>query len=139
MKRLKSRIGRLIESGEITNETEKEKLRAMLITKRFNPYCLRHSSITHDSDFLPDYALRKKVRWSMNSKQPSRYIKTRLSDNLKNTILVHSGIISENEGKPKPAVLECGRCQTVCALDSKYCISCSHPLTPLAYEEIKGS
>ncbi|MGH9984912.1 MAG: hypothetical protein ACRD8W_13255, partial [Nitrososphaeraceae archaeon] len=73
------------------------------------------------------------------SKQPSRYIKARLSDDLKKTILIHSGIITENEGKPKPAVLECGRCQTVCTLDSKYCVSCSYPLTPLAYEEIKAA
>jgi hypothetical protein len=29
----------------------------------------RHSSITSDSDYLPEYALKKKVRWSMNSRQ----------------------------------------------------------------------
>jgi integrase/recombinase XerD len=139
MKQLRSRIMRLVETGAITDEGEKETLRVLLTTKKFNPYCFRHSSISHDSDFLPDYALKKKVRWSMNSKQPSRYIKTRLSDNLMKTILIHSGIISENEGKPKSTILECGRCQTVCTLDSKYCISCSYPLTPLAYEEIKAA
>ena len=139
MKQLIARISRLIETGAVTDDNEREKLRVLLCTKKFNPYCFRHSSISHDSDFLPDYALKKKVRWSMNSKQPSRYIKTRLSDNLKNTILVHSGIISESEGKPKPTVLECGRCQTVCTFDSKYCVSCSYPLTPLAYEEIKAA
>ena len=125
MKKLESRIRRLVDSGAITNESESEKLRVLLATKKFNPYCFRHSSISHDSDFLPDYALKKKVRWSMNSKQPSRYIKTRLSDNLKNTILVHSGIISEKEGNPRPAILECGRCGTVCTIHSKYCVSCT--------------
>lgn len=95
MKQLRSRISRLIETDSITEDAEREKLRVLLINKKFNPYCLRHSSISCDSDFLPDYALKKKVRWSMNSKQPSRYIKTRLSDNLKNTILVHSCIISK--------------------------------------------
>ena len=79
IKPLKSRISRLIDTGSINDDVEREKLQALLITKRFNPYCLRHSSISHDSDFLPDYALKKKVRWSMNSKQPSRYIKGTIS------------------------------------------------------------
>jgi len=35
--------------------------------------------------------------------------------------------------------LECGRCRTVCSSECKYCISCSYPLTPLAYEEIKAA
>lgn len=69
MKQVKSRITRIIESWEMTDETEKEKLRVLLDTMRFSPYYLRHSSILHDSDCLQDYAFRKKVRWSMNSKQ----------------------------------------------------------------------
>lgn len=48
MKQLKSRITRMIETGEITDKTEEKKLRVLLTTKKFNPYCLRHSSITHD-------------------------------------------------------------------------------------------
>jgi hypothetical protein len=34
------------------------------------------------------------------------YLEKALRDKYKNTILVHSGTISENEGKPKPAILE---------------------------------
>ena len=56
---------------------------------------MRHSAITSDSDYLPEYALKKKVRWSMNSKQGSRYIKRRMGNDLKKQILVHNGIISE--------------------------------------------
>ena len=33
------------------------------------------------SDHLPEYALKKKVRWSMNSKQGTRYIKEELAMN----------------------------------------------------------
>jgi hypothetical protein len=73
----------------------------------------------------------------MNSKQASRYIKARLSDDLKNTILLHNGIISDNEVKGRSTVLECGRCQTVNTIDSKYCVSCAYPLTPSAFDEIK--
>jgi integrase/recombinase XerD len=137
MNQLKLRITRLIETGEITEQTEKENLRVLLETKRFNPYCLRHSSISHDSDFLPDYALKKKVRWSMNSKQASRYIKSRMGNDLKQKILVQNGIISDTEGKPKPNIAECPRCNLINSIENKYCSSCTYPLTSSAFDEIK--
>jgi len=80
---LKKRIIRLIESDEIKDTKEKEKLQYFLKTKKWNPYCIRHSSITADSDYLPEYALKKKVRWLMNSRQGSRYIKNRIGNDLK--------------------------------------------------------
>ena len=79
----KKRIIRLLESEEIKDKKEREKLRYLLTTKKWNPYCIRHSSITSDSDYLPEYALKKKVRWSMNSRQGSRYIKNRMGTDLK--------------------------------------------------------
>jgi integrase/recombinase XerD len=54
MSQLKARIRRLIDAGTITDEAEREKLRILLTTEKFNPYCLRHSSISHESDYLPD-------------------------------------------------------------------------------------
>jgi integrase/recombinase XerD len=77
MKQLRNRIVRLLEEDSIADEKEKQKLELLLKTKKWNPYCLRHSAITSDSDYLPEYALKKKVRWSMNSKQGTRYIKRR--------------------------------------------------------------
>ena len=68
MKQLKMRIRRLLENGDINGE-EKQKLELILRSKKFNPYCLRHSSISYDSDYLPEYALKKKCRWTMNSRQ----------------------------------------------------------------------
>src|SRR5690606_30774424 len=94
MKQLRTRISRIIESGEIKNTDEKEKLEFLLKTKKWNPYCLRHSSITYDSDYLPEYALKKKVRWSINSRQGARYIKRRMGNELKNKILEYNGIIT---------------------------------------------
>jgi integrase/recombinase XerD len=73
---LKERIKLLVDNGEIIELKEKEKLEHLLTTKKWNPYCIRHSAITFDSDYLPEYALKKKVRWSINSKQGSRYKKT---------------------------------------------------------------
>ena len=139
MKQLRLRINRLIETNAITDDAEKGTLRVLLTTKRFNPYCLRHSSISRDSDFLPDYALKKKVRWSMNSKQPARYIKARMGNDLKQKILVQNGIISELQIEKKPSVLNCPRCSLVNAIENKYCSKCSYPLIPSAFDEIKAA
>jgi len=79
MNQLKQRIIRLLEIGEIKDRSEREKFEYLLKTKKWNPYCIRHSAITADSDYLPEYALKKKVRWSINSKQGSRYIKTSIN------------------------------------------------------------
>ena len=95
MMKQRIRITRLLQNGSITNPEEKERIEFLLKTKKFNPYCLRHSAITSDSDYLPEYALKKKVRWSMNSKQGTRYIKNRLGNDLKEKILQHNGIIQD--------------------------------------------
>ena len=97
MKQLHTRIIRLIETGSITDNEEHQRLEYLLKTKKWNPYCIRLSAITSDSDYLPEYALKKKVRWSMNSKQGSRYIKRRMGNDLKQKILVQNGIISEHQ------------------------------------------
>ena len=139
MKQLRLRIKRLLQNGSITNIEEREKIDFLLKTKKFNPYCLRHSAITSDSDYLPEYALKKKVRWSMNSKQGSRYIKTRMGDELKNKILIQNGILTGNGTNPQPSILNCPRCDLVNQLENKYCSKCSYPLKLEAYNEIKES
>jgi len=139
MKNLKKRITRLMESNGIQDKEEKERLKVILNTKKFNPYCLRHSSITYDSDYLPDYALKKKCRWSMNSRQGNRYIKNRMGNDLKEKILTYNGIATPNEMKRKPSVLECPRCNLINAIENKFCSKCSYPLVPSAYDKIKES
>jgi integrase/recombinase XerD len=137
MKQLRERIIRLLKNGEINNKDEREKIEYLLQTKKWNPYCIRHSAITADSDYLPEYALKKKVRWSMNSRQGSRYIKRRMGDELKEQILKRNGIIQQTETKVKLYILNCPRCEIVNAIESKYCSKCSYPLKPEAYDEIK--
>jgi hypothetical protein len=135
MKQLRKRIIRILESGSITDENERQRLEYLI--KKWNPYCIRHSAITSDSDYLNGYALNKKVRWSMNSKQPSRYIKARMGNDIKKQILVHDGIIAQDEIQKKMSVLNCPRCSLVNAIDNKYCSKCSYPLVPSAFDEIK--
>ena len=139
MKQLRIRIKRLLQNGSITNTEEREKIEFLLKTKKWNPYCIRHSSISSDSDYLPEYALKKKVRWSMNSKQGTRYIKNRLGNDLKEKILQYNGIISENSIKKKTSIIDCPRCELVNTIESKYCSKCSYPLKPEAYDEIKSA
>ncbi|MGH9981891.1 MAG: hypothetical protein ACRD6U_10110 [Nitrososphaeraceae archaeon] len=139
MKQLRERIIRLLENGEINNIDEREKLEYLLKTKKWNPYCIRHSAITADSDYLPEYALKKKVRWSMNSRQGSRYIKRRMGDELKEQILKRNGIMQQSESNVKLSILNCPRCESVNAIENKYCSKCSYPLKPEAYDEIKDS
>jgi integrase/recombinase XerD len=127
----------LLETGSITNEEERQRLEYLLTTKKWNPYCLRHSSISYDSDYLPEYALKKKVRWSMNSKQGVRYIKRRMGNDLKQKILIQNGIIAEQQIERKPSILNCPRCSLVNVIDNKYCTKCSYPLVPSAFDEIK--
>jgi integrase/recombinase XerD len=138
MRQIKIRIKRLLENNLITDTKEQEKLHYLVNTKKWNPYCIRHSSITNDSDYLPEYALKKKVRWSMNSRQGTRYIKTRLGNELKEKILNYNGIVNETQTKIL-TVIECPRCQLVNAIENKYCSKCSYPLKPESYEEIKAS
>ena len=139
MKQLQKRIIKLMREGSITDQKEIEKLQFLLRTKKWNPYCIRHSAITSDSDYLPEYALKKKVRWSMNSRQGSRYIKTRMGNELKNKILEYNGIMSEDMQKKKPTVSDCPRCDLVNTYENKYCSKCSYPLKPEAFDEIKQS
>lgn len=137
MQQLKKRIARLIKSGAIADHAERERLEYLLKTKRCNPYCIRHLAITYDRDSLPEFALRKKVRWSMNSKQPGRYIKRRLGDGLKRQILAREGIMIHYE-KDKIVVRACLRCGLANALENRICSKCGYPLSQEVLDEIKA-
>lgn len=54
MGQLRARIIRLLENNSITDKQEQEKLTLLIKRRKWNPYCIRHSAITADSDFLPD-------------------------------------------------------------------------------------
>jgi integrase/recombinase XerD len=77
----------------------------------------------------------------MNSRQGSRYIKSRMGADLKRTILLRNGIAVEGDEtlKPKPSVRDCPRCNLINTVENKYCSKCSYPLVPQAYEEIKAN
>ena len=137
MSRLRKRIIRLLATCEIKDQQEIKKLEYLLKSKKWNPYCIRHSSITADSDYLPEYALKKKVRWSMNSKQGIRYIKRKMGNDLKEKILQQNGIVLDSVMNKPNVRIDCPRCAFINIVESKFCTSCSYPLKPEAYDEIK--
>jgi hypothetical protein len=138
MKQLRKRIERLLETGEISEPQERARLEFLLKTKKWNPYCLRHSSITADSDTISEFALRKKVRWSMNSHQPARYIKNKMGDNLKRQLLTADGIAPSEKLAQKPAYLKCARCEYISTIETQVC-KCGYPLSQSAFQEIKDN
>ena len=73
----------------------------------------------------------------MNSKQGTRYIKRRMGIDLKNKILVHNGIVPDVDLESKPSVRTCSRCNLVNGIDFQYCSTCSYPLVPSAFEQLK--
>lgn len=52
LNQLRLRIKRLVESGPIADEQQKQKLEYLLRVKKWNPYCFRHSAISDDSEIL---------------------------------------------------------------------------------------
>jgi hypothetical protein len=136
--RLRPRIRRLLDNGEITDTKEREILEILLKTKRWNPYCIRHSAITYDGDSLPEFALRRKVRWSMNSKQPARYMKRRMGRDMTRQILARDGIIVDDASKQKPAILVCQSCRYVNRPENKNCSKCDWPLNHAIVQKIQG-
>jgi integrase len=138
--KLRSKIMRLVRQGSITDQKQRQKLEYLLRTKKWNPYCFRHSAITDDSNHLPEFALKKKVRWKMNSKQGNRYIRNSWSEDLRNNILEHSGIEVANK-QPRIVQRKCGSCGHINSLSNKYCENngCRYPLTQEALDQIKAT
>jgi ribosomal protein S27AE len=141
MMQLRERIKAVLkeEYGLIKDREERERLEYLLKTKKWNPYCLRHSSIEHDSGYLPEFALRKKVRWTLTSKQPGRYIKNKWTQDIKRQILDHNGIVAaDQEQGLKSVQLSCPRCSLANALENRTCSKCGYPLSQEALDEIKA-
>jgi integrase/recombinase XerD len=135
---LKKNIRALLDAGKIKDKKEAEKLEFLLRTKRWNPYCFRHSAIRHDSTYLPGYSLNQKVRWVPNSKQPGRYMAMTLSEEVERTILAHDGIIKD-DAEPIATHRICPRCEVTNALENKLCQKCGYALTQQVLEELHES
>jgi integrase len=105
-----------------------------LLKKPWNPYILRHSSLTEKSKILKEHILRQHAGWSIGSSMPQKYL--HYFGNESNTSLLEAyGIITKDQ---KPDVLrskQCPNCNEPNKPDSKFCAKCRMVLTYDAYEE----
>jgi hypothetical protein len=68
MKRLRQRIERMLRQGSITDPQESDKLEYLLRTKKWNPYCIRHSaeqSVGNNSFALAEFGGDMVDTWYM--------------------------------------------------------------------------
>ena len=127
MKQLKQRVLRLLENGKIIDTEENEKLKFLIMTKRWNPYCIRHSAITADFRLFARIRTEKKGALVNEFKTRNEIHKTRLGNDWKKKILEQNGI-SLGAKQIKYSIVDCPRCQLVNPLENKYCSKCSYPL-----------
>jgi hypothetical protein len=113
---------------------DKPKIRELL-KKPWNPYILRHSSLTEKSKILKEHILRQHAGWSIGSSMPQKYL--HYFGNESNVSLLEAyGIVTKDQRpsdvlKPK----QCPNCSEPNKPDSKFCAKCRMVLTYDAYSE----
>ena len=95
------------------------------IHKRFNPHMFRHSRATFLADHLTEFQMNQYFGWIQGSNMPSTYIHMS-GKKIDASILALNGLkqgeaMKEVELKPKI----CSRCNTINAVDSKFCSNCA--------------
>jgi integrase len=124
---------KLLECPNVTPE-DKPKIRELL-KKPWNPYILRHSSLTEKSKILKEHILRQHAGWSIGSSMPQKYL--HYFGNESNASLLEAYGIATNDqmlsqiSKPK----QCPNCSEPNKPDSKFCAKCRMVLTYDAYNE----
>lgn len=123
---------KLLQSPNVLPE-DKPKIRELL-KKPWNPYILRHSSLTDKSKILKEHVLRQHAGWSIGSQMPQRYIHY-LGNESNESLLEAYGIMPKGQQidhlKPK----QCPNCSEPNKPDSKFCAKCRMVLTYDAYSE----
>ena len=106
-----------------------------LLTKPFNPYVLRHSSLTEKSTMLTESVLRSHAGWSADSSMPKVYI--HLRDESSKILLEKRGILSKKDKETTTITKTkiCVNCQEPNRPDAQWCISCKMILSYSYYKE----
>ncbi len=95
-----------------------------LLTKPWNLYVFRHSTLTEKSQYLTESILRSHAGWTMSSKMPQVYI--HLSGESSKILLEKRGIISKQD-KEKLEELrsrQCPNCSEPNRRDARFCFKC---------------
>jgi len=105
-----------------------------MLTKPWNLYIFRHSSLTEKSKLVTEAVLRKHAGWTMSSEMPQVYI--HLQDESSDIILEKYGIVN-SKNKEESNLLKstyCPNCNEPNKSESKFCIKCKMILSYTAYE-----
>lgn len=106
-----------------------------MLTKPWNLYIFRHSSLTEKSKIVTEAILRKHAVWTMFSEMPQVYI--HLQDESSEIILEKYGIVNSKNKKAESNLLKstyCPNCNEPNKSESKFCIRCKMILSYTAYE-----
>ena len=119
-------------------DIEKQHIRDLL-TKPWNPYIRRHSSLTQKSKYLKEHILRQHAGWSPRSQMHLKYVHY-FGNESSESILQEYGILPKDSAeadilKPK----QCPNCNEPNRPDQKFCIKCRMVLTYDAYSETMDS
>lgn len=95
-----------------------------MLTKPWNLYIFRHSSLTDKSQILSESVLRDHAGWTMSSTMPQIYIHLRGESS--KILLQKRGIIKKEDGEASTALgyKVCPNCTEPNKRDSKFCAKC---------------
>jgi integrase len=122
----------LLEDPNIPKE-DKYQL-SKLLNKPFNPYILRHSTLTQKATVLKEHVLRQHAGWTMNSKMPQIYVHW-FGNESSNTLLELYGITKDQKPSEKLKPKQCPNCSEPNKIDSMFCSKCRMVLSYNAYTE----
>ena len=124
----------ILKTNDISDE-DKCKLQNLL-TKPWNPYVRRHSSLTQKSKILKEHTLRQYAGWTPNSGMPQKYVHY-FGDEANQDLLAAYGIISKDEAEDKTLRSKyCPNCNSANQPEQHYCTSCGFVLTLIGYSKL---
>lgn len=125
---------RILKNNDISEE-DKHKLQNLL-TKPWNPYVRRHSSLTQKSKILKESTLRMYAGWAPNSGMPQKYVHY-FGDEANQDLLVAYGILPKDETADTALKSKyCPNCNSPNQPEQQYCMSCGLVLTLTGYSKM---
>jgi integrase/recombinase XerD len=123
---------KLLEYPNVLPE-DKPKIRELL-KKPWNPYILRHSSLTEKSKILKEHILRQHAGWSIGSQMPQKYLHY-FGNESNESLLEAYGIVKSGQQIDQLRPKQCPNCMEPNKQDSRFCAKCRMVLTYDAYSE----
>lgn len=120
-KRYKTQHLPLLLNNKDVPEDDKRKIQ-QLLKKPFNPYILRHSGLTEISKQVNENALRQQGGWSINSKNPQRYIHY-FGNEAVIARLQAKGLTKQGKVQKDPNIRLCPNCEEINPKDGIFCLN----------------